>query len=248
MAYFSAVKSLAESLSLSEFGRRSKCRWISLKSHKLPLDSLVTVALRTSVTVVGVAVAIIGIVSTPFNLAAGIAVLIIGIIIAGAGAATGRRADEEPIPVRVPGGQRVQHTMSGGMSMEGGSMDDMVRMLATVSEDQRKTMMKGRIQMFLSMPEEQRQLAIRGMLTALNKLPSDQKKHMIRTRTEIIGELAEDQRRTIMKSRMATMRNLREIDMADMQAVEQVMMEVPEGPRMAFMRTMKELKESMPMM
>ncbi len=214
--------------------------------------------MRTSVTIGGVIILIIGIIIAAIGatntslLYSGTAILIIGILVAGAGAATGRR--EEEIPAQVS--RTIQHGTErsgmampgqGGMAMEG-SMDDMVRMLANAPEAERKSMVRSRLQMFLGMPENQRQMAIKGMITSLHKLPPDQKRRMLKTRTEVIGELSEDQRRTIMKSRMMGMNDNQDINMADMQATEQVMAEVPDGPRMAFMRTMKELKESMPMM
>lgn len=203
--------------------------------------------MKTPILGLGVVLLIVGIIIAALNpsdstvLYSGIGVLVIGLIVAGAGVAIG--------PKKVAmGGMGGTGGMGGkGMAMEG-SMDDMVRMLASAPEGERKTMVKSRLQMFLGMPEEQRQMGIKGMITALHKLPPDQKRRMLKTRTEVIGEFAEEQRRTIMKSRMMAMKDLPDVNMTDMQGTEQVMMEVPEGPRMAFMRTMQELKESMPMM
>ncbi len=202
--------------------------------------------MKTPIVGSGVVLLIIGIIIAalyPNNTSAlygGIGVLVIGIIVAGAGAVIG------PKKTGMAGGMAMKG--QGGMGMGSGSMDDMVRMLATSPEDQRKSMITARLQMFVGMPEDQRQMSIKGLMTAISKLPSDQKRRFIRTRNEVIGELSEDQRMTIMKSRMAAMKDARDIDMADMQITEQVMPEIPEGPRMAFARSIKALKESMPMM
>ncbi len=125
-------------------------------------------------------------------------------------------------------------------------MDQMVRMLANAPEEQRRAMVRQRMDMFLSMPEENRVLGMRGMLLSIGKLPADAKTRLIKTRTEVVAAYPDAERKQLLQARMKAGMGLpREVDTADMQAIEQVLPQLPEDLRKNFMGTKQELMKAM---
>jgi hypothetical protein len=131
-----------------------------------------------------------------------------------------------------------------GITME--DMDEMIKMLASAPEEQRRAMVRQRMDMFLSMPEENRVQAMRAMLLSIGKLSPEARKRLIKTRTEVVAGYDNDQRKQLLLSRMKSGMELpREVDTADMQAIEQVLPELPEDLRTNFIGTRQELMKAM---
>ncbi len=125
-------------------------------------------------------------------------------------------------------------------------MDEMIKMLANAPEEQRRAMVRQRMDMFLSMPEENRVQGMRGMLLSIGKLSPDAKTRLIKTRTEVVASYPDPERKHLLQARMKAGMGLpKDVDTADMQAIERVLQDLPENLRSNFMKTRQELMKAM---
>ncbi len=125
-------------------------------------------------------------------------------------------------------------------------MDEMIKMLANAPEEQRRAMVRQRMDMFLSMPEENRVQGMRGMLLSIGKLSPDAKTRLIKTRTEVVASYPDPERKQLLQARMKAGMGLpKDVDTADMQAIERVLPQLPENLRANFVRTKQEFMKAM---
>lgn len=124
-------------------------------------------------------------------------------------------------------------------------MDQMVKMLATAPEEQRRAMVRQRLEMFLSMPAEKRVEGMRGMLRSIGKLSPTEKTRLIKTRTEIVASLPPAERRELLQARIKAGMGLpKDVDEADMKTIEAVLPELPAELRNNFLTTRQELMKA----
>lgn len=69
---------------------------------------------------------------------------------------------------------------------EGGSMKEMVETLASLSEEERKTMMETRLKGFLAMSDSERKNGMAMMLDAATELPQEKFEKLVRTRLSVL--------------------------------------------------------------
>ena len=134
---------------------------------------------------------------------------------------------------------------TGGL---GSSMVGMMKMMGDMSDAERKPMVKGRLGQLMELPEEKRQESIREMVGAFHSpdIKDAAREKLIATRTEIIGELPEEKRRMMMASRMQALKDLPDLNQADMAVTKKVLPQVPEGTRKAFMESMDAMMNNPP--
>lgn len=125
-------------------------------------------------------------------------------------------------------------------------MDEMIRMLANAPEEQRRAMVRQRMDMFLSMPEENRVQGMQGMLLSIGKLSPDAKTRLIKTRTEVVASYPYEERKQLLQARMKAGMGLpKDVDTADMRAIERVLPQLQENLRANFVKTKQELMKAM---
>lgn len=200
--------------------------------------------MRASVLVAGIVVLIIGIIvaavgsGTAAILGTGIVTLIIGIAIAGFGTAVGRSAPR----------RGVREPAMGGSAMGAGGMESMVRMLADAPEAQRREMIKTRLISFADMNDSERLNSMRVMMAAAQKLDGEAVRRLTYSRLE---SLAEDfdpaTRKKLMGTHMMMLMGLpKEQMMSEMNAMISVMGQCHDACRMKDMNAMKDLLMEMP--
>lgn len=127
------------------------------------------------------------------------------------------------------------------------AQEDMMRQLASASEEMRGTALKGRWDEILKGSDQSLGESIKVMMQALSRLTDEQRRTLIRTRTDIIGSFSEDQIKRILASRGMAMKGLESLDNEDKMIAMEEMPWVPEGPRMRFSNTMTSFMKSMGM-
>lgn len=127
------------------------------------------------------------------------------------------------------------------------AQEEMMKQLATASDEMRKAALKGRWDEILKGSDAAIADSIKVMMQALTKLPDEQRRTIIRTRADVVGSLTEDQIRRILRARAMAMKDHADIDNEDKMIALEEMPWVPEGPRMRFANTMMEFMKSMNM-
>lgn len=119
-------------------------------------------------------------------------------------------------------------------------MEDMIRMLADVPEEQRKAMIKSRLEMVAAMPEEQRSNAMSEMISAIARLPDDKRTKMISTRNRVVAEFPNATRDSIMRTRIKVGTKLpKGVNESDMTTMMQTLGELPDNLKTGFVNSMK---------
>jgi len=126
-------------------------------------------------------------------------------------------------------------------------MVGMMKMMASMSDIERKPMMKGRLTQLLSLDEERRQESIRDMVGAFHstEVNDSAREKLVATRVEIIGEMSEDDRRKMMMSRAMGLKVDPQLDEADQQVTMRVLPQISESARAAFIASRDELMKNM---
>lgn len=127
------------------------------------------------------------------------------------------------------------------------AQEDMMKQLATASEDMRRTALKGRWDEILKGSDQAVGDSIKVMMQALARLPDEQRRTLIRTRTEVVGSLGEDQIKRILGARAMTLKGMETLDKEDQMIAMEEMPWVPEAQRMRFANTMANFMKSMGM-
>jgi len=127
------------------------------------------------------------------------------------------------------------------------AQEDMMKQLASASEDMRRTALKGRWDEILKGSDEAAGDSIKVMMQALARLPDEQRRTLIRTRTGVVGSLDEDQIKRILGARATAMKGMERLDKEDQMIAMEEMPWVPEGPRMRFGNVMTSFMKSMGM-
>lgn len=127
-------------------------------------------------------------------------------------------------------------------------MEDMIRSMADAPDDQRRSMIKERLMTFLSQEESERQAGQKELIQMLSRLSTEQRERFIQTRTEIVAsDLDEGQRKTLMTSRWKAGKEAgEEANQADLMASIKAIPGLADGPKMAFMGTMKSISMELP--
>jgi len=81
-------------------------------------------------------------------------------------------------------------------------MEDMVRMAAESSEEERKTMLTQRLSMLAEMPPEQCATSVADIMKGEAKLDSAKRKAFTKTRFDVLLALSEAKRKAILVGRM----------------------------------------------
>lgn len=77
-------------------------------------------------------------------------------------------------------------------------MMEVVEMLASKPEEDRRKILSARMEQFAGMPDDKRMEAIGGMMDAAGELPEDAMFKVIKTRTDIMTKLPKDKRMVLM--------------------------------------------------
>ncbi len=128
------------------------------------------------------------------------------------------------------------------------SMDSMVKMLASATEQQRREMIRTRLSAFAQANDADRINGMKMMVQAINKLDRKSAEKLAYTRLE---SLAEDfdatTRKKLMKTHMNIVADLPENQMAvELRTMVSVMGQCHEECKMKNMSTLKELMSEMP--
>ncbi len=131
----------------------------------------------------------------------------------------------------------------GGMPQGGQpSMDQMVRMMARASEDQRTSMLGDRVAVFAEQDEATRERGMKGMLVAALQLPDDDYQKIAASRFKAISALAADTQMSLMKSHAAVVKSLpADQQHKEMKAMKQVVSSLPDEKRGQVMSMMQKL-------
>ncbi len=127
------------------------------------------------------------------------------------------------------------------------AQEDMMKQLASASEDMRRTALKGRWDEILKGSDQAAGDSIKVMMQALARLPDEQRRTLIRTRTEVVGSLGEDQIKRVLGARAMALKGMENLDKEDQMIAREEMPWVPQGPRMHFANTMANFMKSMGM-
>jgi len=119
-------------------------------------------------------------------------------------------------------------------------MKSMAAALASMPEDQRKTMLRERLLMFAEMPDERRAEAMRQMMESVSVLPRQDIRKLFKTRFDILFELPESTRMKLMQTHMALLQQMGMDKMRDeMQLVQELMPELSMATRQGVEQMMK---------
>lgn len=111
-------------------------------------------------------------------------------------------------------------------------MIDMMKAMAGLGDEQRKTLLGERLRMFAEMPETQRTQAMREMMSALVTLPREGQKKLIATRLAVLMELPDAQREKLMATHMQLMSGMpAEAQMGELQIVNELVDALPPQTR-----------------
>lgn len=119
-----------------------------------------------------------------------------------------------------------------------GQMDQMVRMLASASEDKRVAMLGDRLAVFADQEQGSREENMRGMLVAALKLPNDEYHKIAAARFKALQSFPSDTQMVLMKSHADVVKALPGDQRAkEMSAMKKIISGLPEDKR-AQMTTM----------
>ena len=119
-------------------------------------------------------------------------------------------------------------------------MNDMVKALAGMPEEQRETMMRERLTMFAEMPDAERRQAMGAMVAAADTLDDDGKRKLIKSRTALLADFPEGQRKALMMTHMDIMKTKPQQQMmAEMQLVQSIVPELSASQRQVIEQAMK---------
>ncbi len=159
-----------------------------------------------------------------------------------------------PMPgMAMPAAQATKPTAPVVAPAPSGSVDivkaqeDMMKQLATASEDMRRTALKGRWDEILKGSDQTVGDSIKVMMQALARLPDGQRRTITRTRIEVVGSLGEDQIKRIIGARAMALKGMENLDKEDQMIAMEEMPWVPQGLRMHFMDTLANFRKSMGM-
>jgi hypothetical protein len=135
----------------------------------------------------------------------------------------------------------VQGTMSS-------MVDEMVKTLASASENERREMVKARLMTFIDMGENERVQSMASMVAAVHKLDRDKVVKLTYTRLESMAEdFDEDSRNRLMNGHMmALMRLPKEIVRAEFDAIGSTIPQCHEGCRTKDVASMRRVMEQIP--
>ncbi len=102
--------------------------------------------------------------------------------------------------------------MRGLLSPGSNGMFEMVKILAEMPEEQRRSVLRERLRMFALMLEGERKRAMRTMLEALLRLPDDELAPVVLTRTRLLSELPERTRRALLQTHVAVLNEFPDAD------------------------------------
>ncbi|GBD08764.1 hypothetical protein HRbin22_01005 [Candidatus Thermoflexus japonica] len=83
------------------------------------------------------------------------------------------------------------------------AIQEMVKALAALPEEQRRTMMAARLELFAEMSEAERRRSMAEMIDAMMGLPEEERRRLLRTRLEILAGFPEDKRMRLLQTHMA---------------------------------------------
>jgi uncharacterized protein DUF3106 len=122
-------------------------------------------------------------------------------------------------------------------------MKDMVTALASMPDEERRTMMTDRLTMFAEMPDADREGAMRQMMEAVGALSSDGQRTMIKARTEVLADLPDATRQKLMGTHMMIMMAMPpERMMAEMETVKSIVPQLTKERRAIAMKMMESMQ------
>lgn len=111
-------------------------------------------------------------------------------------------------------------------------MIDMVKAIAALPDEARKTMLGERLRMFAEMEEPQRLGAMREMVSALSTLPRADQKRLISTRMAVLLEFPDATRSTLLDTHMRVLQGLSPgAQQGELEIVNELMDQMPEPMR-----------------
>lgn len=111
-------------------------------------------------------------------------------------------------------------------------MIDMVKAMAALPDEPRKTMLGERLRMFAEMGEPERARAMREMVSALSNLPRTDQKRLIGTRMAVLLELPDAARQALLSTHMQVLQGLSsEAQRGELEIVNELMDAMPEAMR-----------------
>jgi hypothetical protein len=123
-----------------------------------------------------------------------------------------------------------------------GQMDQMVRMLASASEDKRVAMLGDRLAVFADQGQGPRHENMRGMLVAALKLPDDEYQKIAGARFKALQSFPSDTQMMLMKSHAEVVKALAGNQRAkEMSAMKTIVSGLPEDKRAQMMTMMQNL-------
>jgi hypothetical protein len=82
------------------------------------------------------------------------------------------------------------------------AMQEMVRALASLPEEQRRTLMASRLELFAEMEEAERRRSMAEMIEAIMGLSDEERRRLFRTRLEVLAGFPEDKRMKLIQTHM----------------------------------------------
>jgi hypothetical protein len=127
-------------------------------------------------------------------------------------------------------------------------LDEMVKTLANVPENQRREMVKARLMTFIDMGENERAQSIASMVAAVHKLDRDKVVKLTYTRLESLAEdFDENSRNRLIKGHMMALTGLpKEIVRAEFDAIGSTIPQCHEGCRTKDVSSMRKVMEQIP--
>lgn len=116
------------------------------------------------------------------------------------------------------------------------NMDEMIKMLADLPEDQRRTMITERLKMIAGQPDEQRFQSVKRIVMAASKLKKDKWAGFVVTRTHAIMDLEPSARKAILVARVKAGKDVpEEVNKTDFMYVVKAAMGYPDEKRKMLM-------------
>ncbi|MCE7747404.1 MAG: hypothetical protein GPJ51_03340 [Candidatus Heimdallarchaeota archaeon] len=123
-------------------------------------------------------------------------------------------------------------------------MNEMIKMLADASEEQRQQMLTQRLKMIAGQPEEQRVKSLAGLITAVTELKEKKMKPFIATRTKILMGLSPEEKEALLLGRMKAGKMVGDkIHMTDMKVTLEVAKQMGEEKLKMLTGLMKQIAE-----
>lgn len=121
-------------------------------------------------------------------------------------------------------------------------MIDMVKAIAALPDDARKTMLGERLRMFAEMAEPERLGAMREMVSALSTLPRSDQKRLISTRMAVLLEFPDATRGALLRTHMQALQGLPPAaQQGELEIVNELMDQMPEPMRAVATEKMGEM-------